>query len=342
MTTTNADINDARPTVMEHFVGQQSVVDRIRVALEASWRDGTRLPHMLFTGQPGLGKTELASLLARETGSRIIEQLAQNLGSPAAMQGFLLEGEDRDILFIDEVHELPSFAQTTLYRALEEGRLFLPHSSLKPGPPKVIQLSSFTLIASTTDQYALLSPLIARFKIVARLSKYSPADLSVMLTHRCNKLRWSTEPGVIDAIAQRGRGTPRRVLTLLESVYRYSRADGADLMTWDHFRATCCLEGIDHAGLNESEQQYLRLLESKDGPVRLNVIAARLGIPPRTVQQVLEADLIEEGLVDKLSNGERQITSKAIRHLSLEDTNESDHGPGVRELATDGDSNDRC
>jgi len=326
MTTIKADINDARPTVLEHFVGQDSVVQRVKVALEASWRDGTRLPHLLFTGQAGMGKTGLANVIAKETGSRIIEQLAQNLSNPNAVQGFLLEADDRDVLFIDEIHELMPQAQVLLYRALEERRLFLPSNQLRPGPPKVLKLANFTLIGATTDEYALLPPLLSRFKIVGRFSKYSILELTALLQQRCKKLDWSTEPGVIEDIARRGRGTPRRALTLLEAVYRSSRASGEDIMTMDHFEQTCRLESIDRAGLNEIEQRYLRLLEAKSQPIRLNVIASRLGVPPRTIQQIVETDLIEEGYVDKLAQGERQITTKARRHLMKADATTSDSG----------------
>ena len=115
------EINDARPQVLEHFTGQQSVVSRIRVTSEAAWNDGTRCPHMLFTGPPGLGKSELYRLVALEMGSEIREQLAQNLNSKEALNGFLLISSDKDVLLIDEIHELQPTIQTLLYRSMENG-----------------------------------------------------------------------------------------------------------------------------------------------------------------------------------------------------------------------------
>ena len=308
------DVNDQRPRVLEHFVGQRNVVERIRVALESSWRDGVRLPHMLFTGGGGLGKTQLCEVVAREMGCELIQQLGQNLNSPSAISAFLLEGEHRNILGIDEIHMLLPAAQTALYRALEEQCLYLP--SCQPGgSSQAINLSNFTLIGATTDQYALLGPLLQRFKIIAYFRKYSPDELSTLLDQRCQMLKWAIDSGVLAAISQRGRGTPRIALRLLEACRRTARAAGDDTISMNTFIATCRLEEVDDAGLDHIERRYLTLLSESPAGTRLNVAAAQLGLPRRTVQKIIELSLLEESFIEKDRNGLRLLTDKGRRHL---------------------------
>ncbi len=310
---TSADVNGQRPKVLEHFIGQRGVVDRIRVALEASWNDGTPLPHMLFVGPSGVGKTQLAQIIAKEVGTALKEQLAQNLQWPSSLQGFLVEADDRDVLFIDEIHELIPQTQTTLYRALEEKKLFIGDIGCQHANghlSETIPLSKFSLIAATTDQYALLSPLLDRFRLVCHFLKYSPDELQILLDQRCKMLGWSVKPAVLKAVAQRGRGVPRKALRLLEAVHRTARAEGDSVMTMEHFQRTCALEGLDHQGLDALEQRYLALLKEGKGAMRVSVLAARLGLPLATIQQIVERPLLEEGFIEKHESGRRVLTVK--------------------------------
>ena len=311
---THHEINDYRPTVLEQFVGQEGVVARIKVALEASWNDGTRLPDMLFVGGSGLGKTQLAEVITKEMGCELKQQLAQNLNLPSALHGFLVDSEDRGVLFIDEVHELGPQAQTLLYRSIEEKYLFLPQTPYRD-KPQTIPLPHFTLIAATTDQFVLLAPLLNRFKIVAHFRKYSADELLVMLEQRCHKLQWIIEPDVLVQISQRGRGVPRRALRLLEAVHRTARSQGETGITSAHLDQTCRLETIDPAGLDELEQRYLDLLHASGGQTRLNVVAAHLGLPTQTIQRIVEPPLLEEGYIEKQQDGQRILTTKALNHL---------------------------
>ena len=136
------EINDASPGVLEQFIGQKQVVARVKVALEAAWNDGVRLPHMLLTGPPGLGKSQLASILANEMGSELYEQLAQNIIGPSDLRGLLLQPIDRDLALIDEIHELCPMAQTTLYRCMENNQIFLASSEFQK--PKKVKTANFT------------------------------------------------------------------------------------------------------------------------------------------------------------------------------------------------------
>lgn len=307
-----ADVNALRPQVLDHYVGQQGVVERVKIALESSWNDGTPLPHMLFTGPPGLGKTQLAQILAREMGVDLKQSLAQNLNQSGLLRGFLLSGDDRDVLFVDEIHELTSNSQTLLYRAMEERQLSLVGSDGESAP---INLSNFTLLGATTDQFALLSPLLDRFRVIGHFSKYSAADLGNLLKQRCHLLGWRVEDHVVAEVAQRGRGTPRLALRLLESCRRTARASGHDAVTQKHFERTCQMECIDSAGLNEVEQAYLKLLLGRSGVVRLNVVASSLALPTATVQKLIEPPLIEDGFIEKMETGSRMLTTKGRNHV---------------------------
>ena len=157
------------PPTINHFVGQDRVKQQFRVALEAAWNDSTRLPHMLMVGPAGCGKTTLAHLAAKEMAASIHERIGQNLMWTGAINGLLAEAEDKDIVFIDEVHEMGTMCQTLLYKAMEEQKVFVPG----PGDKTLaLPTSDFCLIAATTDEYALLPPLRDRFKLVLPFTFY--------------------------------------------------------------------------------------------------------------------------------------------------------------------------
>jgi Holliday junction DNA helicase RuvB len=200
------DVNDARPHILEHFVGQTNAVAKVKVALEASWNDGVRFPHTLLTGPPGLGKTQMASLIAAEMGVQIKEQLGQNLTTPADMKGFLLEAQEKDVLFIDEI-ELSPNVQVTLYRALEDSKVYISSSSKKS--THAITLPSFSLLAATSEPYMLLKPHRDRYKLLLAFDYYSQDELEQILRQRSQQLEWIVEEDVTTAIAERGRGTAR-------------------------------------------------------------------------------------------------------------------------------------
>ena len=178
------EVNDVGPQILEHFVSQKSVVKRVMVALESSWADGVRLPHMLLTGGPGLGKTELSNIIAKEMGCTLKEQLAQNLKTPAMLRGFLLEAGDKDVLLIDEIHELSKTVQTTLYRAMENGKIFLMGDLTRKSHG--IKLAKFHSLGATTNPEKLLSPFVSRFKLVLPFEYYQPDELELLSNNVLN------------------------------------------------------------------------------------------------------------------------------------------------------------
>ena len=304
------EINDVTPTSLSHIVGQRSVVEQVKVAVEAAFADGKKFDHALLVGGPGLGKTVLAQVIASEMAVEFNEALGQSIKNPGDLNALLLAAKDKSVLHLDEAHELKKEFQTALYRAIEGRKLFVQG---RASQVQSIPLADFSLLLSTTDEYCLLQPLRDRMKLLLRFQFYEKDELAVLLWQRSRALNWSVEEGVFPFIAQRARGTPRLALRLLQSARRVCRSEGDRTITMTHLERACLLEGIDALGLGPTEQAYLRILA--EGDTRLNVVASRLGLPPRTVSQVTESFLIRAGFVVKDNQGRRQISAQGREHL---------------------------
>jgi Holliday junction DNA helicase RuvB len=303
------EINDVTPTSLSHIVGQQSVVEQVKVAVEASFADGKKFDHALLVGGPGLGKTQLASVIASEMAVEFNEALGQSIRNPGDLNALLLAAKDKSVLHIDESHELRKEYQTSLYRAIEGRKLFIQGRSSVQSIP----LADFTLLLSTTDEYCLLQPLRDRMKLVLRFQFYAEEELTILLRQRSRSLNWTVDESVFPHVAQRARGTPRLALRLLQAARRVCRAEGERAITLAHLERACGLEQIDELGLGPVEQEYLGILA--EGDSRLNVIASRLGLPSRTVSQVTEPFLLRAGFLVKDNQGRRQLTAQGRDHL---------------------------
>ena len=299
------------PTI-SHWIGQDDAIRRFKVALEASWNDGTKLPHMLFCGSSGTGKTLLANLAAKEMGVQLHERIAQVMNLPGALNGLLLQAGPKEIIFLDEIHELIPPAQTLLYRAMEGQQISL---RTRDEQTLTMPLKNFTLIGATTDEYKLLSPLRQRFKLSIPFTTYDEESLAKITLQRAQLMKLNIEPEIANQIAKRSRGVPRLAIRLLESCQRFARSLGDESVTMRHFEETVVLDGIDELGLAADDQKIVNFLTIQSGnPVRLFTLEAATGIHRRTIQEVIEPFLIRMGLIERTPQG-RVITERGIRHV---------------------------
>jgi len=316
MSQSKNEINDVAPSSIRHLIGQKSVIDQVSVALDASQMDGKKFENSLLVGPPGLGKSALANIIAAEMAVDLHEVLGQSIKSPSDLHLLLLSAKPKDILHIDECHELAKPYQTALYLAIDKQKIVVGGGKGKS--PGSIPLAGFTVLLSTTDEYNLLQPLRDRMRLTLRFQYYTEENLTIVVKQRSAALGWELDEYVPGLIAIRSRGTPRLALRLLQSCRRVCRASGESVITSDHLFRACDLEQMDHLGLGPTEQRYLQILA--DGNSRLNVIASILGLPSRTVAEVTEPFLIRSGLLIKDDQGRRQLTANARLYLSDDDT----------------------
>jgi Holliday junction DNA helicase RuvB len=302
------EIDEVRPSSLSHLIGQKAVIAQVSTALDAAFEDHGRFDNAVLLGPPGVGKSQLASVIAQEMATDFHEVIGQSITSIGDLKALLLEARTKDILHIDEAHQLDRRLQTALYLALDKQQVFGGRRLVQPIP-----IADFTLLLSTTDEYCLLQPLRDRMKLTLRFEFYSDEELTLLLRWRCKALAWNIDEGVLPMIARRSRGTPRIALRLLQACRRVARSQGNHAITVPHFDHACHLEQIDDLGLGPTERKYLSILS--EGPSRLNVIAMILGLPTRTVAQVTEQFLIRAGLIDKDRSGMRQLTAKGVDHV---------------------------
>jgi Holliday junction DNA helicase RuvB len=307
------DINEARPSSVNHLIGQPGVREQILVALDSAQQDNRKFDHALLVGFPGAGKTASAQIIAAEMGTDFLEILGQSLKGVADLNALLLQATDRAVVFIDEAHELDKSLQTALYLALDQRRILL-QGSRKGSTPVAIPIQDFTLLLASTDEFQLLQPLRDRMRLTLRFQFYQPDDLEKIARMRAASLGWEVEPNVFQMAAVRSRGTPRLVLRMLQAGHRVARAEASEVVTVAHLERACKLESIDHLGLGPTEQQYLAIL--REGPTRLNMLASRLGLPSRTIAEVTEPFLIRAGLVVKDEQGRRQLSAEGRDHAA--------------------------
>ena len=309
----NPDTNGQVVPTLDHVLGQQRAVAILRTAIDAYFHDRSKateeqaFPHLLISGPSGTGKTLLSETVAREVACSLHSELAQNLKTPEHIHGALMMLEPGDILFVDEIHELPRTSAVAIYRALEERKLFL-------GKRHVVTLPSFCLIGATTHESFLERSLRQRFRIHIRTTHYSDEEIFLLVRQRAKRLAWAIEDEAVRLLAGKSRGTPRLAIRFLEAARRQASSEATDLITAVHVQRMCEVEQIDNLGLDAVEQQYLRILKDGDGAVRLNVIATQMGLPRQSIE-MFEADFIRLGLISKSEKG-RMLSPKGIEHLA--------------------------
>lgn len=306
------DVNDARPSALNHLVGMSGIIEQARVGIDSAFADNQKFPSTLLVSPPGCGKTELCHVIAQEMAVSLHYALGVSLKNIADLNGLLLAAKnDKDIIYIDEADDLK--LQVPLYLALDQRKIILSGGNSGRSPMSV-PLVDFTLLLSTNHDHSLLPALRDRMKMVLYLLFYSEEELTEILARRCRALKWHVEDGVLPMIAQRSKGTPRQALRLLSAARRVARSEGESTLTVPHLLRAFDLEGLDKLGLTRVEQKYLRILAEGDN--RLNVIAGRLGLPPRTVSQITESFLLRANLICKDDQSRRQLTALGREHLA--------------------------
>ncbi len=309
-----------RPRSFEHYVGQTQIVDNLKIAIDAAKGRGEPLEHVLFSGPPGLGKTTLAGLIARELGGALRPTSGPTLEKPKDLVGILTALEDGDILFIDEIHRLSSVVEEYLYPAMEDFQIdFLIDSGAYAKTIK-LPLKRFTLVGATTRAGMLSAPLRDRFGIMHHLDYYDVRELERIVERSAQVLEIEIERDGAATIARRSRGTPRIANRLLRRVRDYAQVRAAGVITGPVADAALAREGVDALGLDRLDRSYLTTIAVQygGGPVGINAVAATLAEDVETLEDVVEPYLLKTGFVQRTASG-RKITLNALNHLELRD-----------------------
>jgi Holliday junction DNA helicase RuvB len=307
-----------RPKVLKEFIGQKSLREKFRVFIDAARSRSEALDHVLFVGPPGLGKTTLAQIIARELGVGFRATSGPVVARAGDLAAILTNLEPRDVLFIDEIHRLSPAVEEILYPAMEDFHLDLIIGEGPAARSVRIDMAPFTLIGATTRSGLLTTPLRDRFGIHSRLGFYAVEELQEIVERGARVLDISvTAKGAIE-IAKRSRGTPRIAGRLLRRVRDFATVDG--IASIDEASADGALGrlDVDSKGLDAIDRRYLSLIADHfgGGPVGADTLSAALGEPRDTIEEIIEPFLIQQGLAQRTSRG-RMLTASGFDHLGL-------------------------
>jgi Holliday junction DNA helicase RuvB len=307
-----------RPQALEDFVGQRRVRENLRVFIDAAKKRGEALDHVLFHGPPGLGKTTLAQIVAREMGAGFRATSGPVIAKAGDLAALLTNLEPRDVLFIDEIHRLNPAVEEILYPAMEDFQLDLIIGEGPAARSVRIDLPPFTLVGATTRSGLITTPLRERFGIPCRLEFYAPEELESIVRRGARILGLNLTPDGAAEIARRARGTPRVAGRLLRRVRDFGLVAGAKEI--DRVKADAALERleVDRLGLDAMDRRYLRCIAENygGGPVGIETIAAALSEPRDAIEDIIEPYLIQLALVQRTPRG-RVLSITAFEHLGL-------------------------
>ncbi len=305
-----------RPQRLAEFIGQPKTKDALDIAIQAAMGRREPLDHTLFHGPPGLGKTTLAELMARELGVNIRTTSGPALEKPGDLVGTLTNLRAGDILFIDEIHRLRPIIEEFLYPAMEDYKIDIRLSDGPNAQTVTMAIEKFTLVGATTRYGLLTSPLRARFGLTMRLDFYPPEEIETIVRRTAEVLAVELHDDGAREIARRSRGTPRIANRLLRRVRDYAQVRAAGVITQEVAREALKLLDVDDFGLDDMDARILRTIIEKfeGGPVGVATIAAAIGEDADTIEEVYEPFLVMNGLLQRTARG-RVASAQAYRHL---------------------------
>ncbi len=325
---TDAFEQTVRPQSLDDFTGQEQARANLRVFIEAAKKRGDALDHVLFAGPPGLGKTTLSQIMAKELGVGFRATSGPVISKAGDLAALLTNLEERDVLFIDEIHRLSPAVEEILYPAMEDFQLDLMIGEGPAARSVRIDLAKFTLVGATTRAGLLTTPLRDRFGIPIRLNFYTIDELQKVVERGARVLGAPMAPDGAREIAKRSRGTPRIAGRLLRRVRDFASVAEASLITADVADKALRMLEVDSEGLDALDHRYLQCIVTNydGGPVGIETLAAALSEPRDALEEIVEPYLLQQGFVSRTPRG-RVLTLKTYRHLGLS-------GP-IRQTATE-------
>ncbi|MFO7914411.1 MAG: Holliday junction branch migration DNA helicase RuvB [Candidatus Krumholzibacteriales bacterium] len=314
-----------RPRTLSEFVGQERLKENLRVYIEAARQRGEQLDHVLLHGPPGLGKTTLAHIIARELGSNINVASGPVFQSPAELLSILTQLEERDVVFIDEIHRLNKVVEEHLYPAMEEFRCELIVDKGPHARHYSLNIEPFTIVGATTRAGMLTPPMRSRFGVVARLEFYSPEEIMAIVLRSAGVLGVKIDEQGAEEIAKRSRGTPRIANRILRRVRDFSQVEGTGEIDREIVEYSLNRLNIDGLGLDEMDRKILRVIAEQfcGGPAGIKSIAVAVSEEEETIEDVYEPFLIQKGFVQRTARG-RKITGRGLRHIGLDPSSFAD------------------